>query len=71
MEPMIGRLAQASDKDMNSIWTVYFGEEGTETARGIGFRDDKVFVAGLSESDNFNNGGSDVLLLVYPTLTKT
>lgn len=46
------------DKDLNLIWNVYWGEEGTESGRGIAFFDGRIYVAGLTESEEFISGNT-------------
>lgn len=55
------------DKDLNQIWIRDFGEEGTETARGIAHHNGIIYVAGLTESPSLSNGETDALLLQVDT----
>ena len=56
------------DKNLNQIWFKDWGGAGTETARGIAVYDGKIYVAGLTESSAYVQGGeSDGVLLTYDT----
>lgn len=57
------------DKDLNQIWYRDWGGSNTETARAIVVKDDKVFVAGLTQSPEIVQGGGngDAVLVVYDT----
>ena len=39
------------DKSLNQIWYIDWGGSGTETARAISVKDDFIYVAGLTESE--------------------
>lgn len=56
------------DADLNLLWLTNWGGSGTESARGIAVNDGKIYVAGLTESDEYSRGGAaDALLLVMDT----
>jgi hypothetical protein len=55
------------DADLNMLWYKYWGGSGTESARGISVHEDQVYVAGLTESEEYSSGATDALLLVYDT----
>jgi hypothetical protein len=55
-------------KDLHQIWFGEWGGSGTDNARGIAVSDGKVFVAGVTQSPEYAQGGaSDALLLIYDT----
>lgn len=56
------------DKDLNEIWYRYWGESGSDTARGISVKDGIVYVAGLSNSSEITTQGqADAVLVEYDT----
>ncbi|MBK6610314.1 MAG: T9SS type A sorting domain-containing protein [Sphingobacteriales bacterium] len=56
------------DKNLQQIWYQTWGGSSSEAARGIAVSKGKVFVAGVTQSPEFNLGGAaDAVLLVYDT----
>ncbi len=56
------------DKNLNQLWYTDWGGTGSESARGIKVVGDKIYVAGLTESDSLMSGGErDGLLLTLDT----
>ena len=56
------------DKDLNLLWYTDWGMEGTESARGIAVEYDKIYIAGLTESESIMTGGDrDAVLLELDT----
>jgi hypothetical protein len=45
------------DKDLNQLWYVDWGGEGTESARGIAVKDGIIYISGVTESETIVSGG--------------
>ncbi len=56
------------DKNLDQLWYIDWGGSDTETARGIAVKNDKIYVAGLSQSNSIISGTEqDAVLLTLDT----
>ncbi len=56
------------DKNLNQIWYTDWGGNGSESARGIKVENDKIYIAGLTESSTIMTGGDrDAVMLILDT----
>jgi hypothetical protein len=56
------------DKDLNQLWFKHWGGANAESARGIATNNGMVFIAGVTNSSEYNRGEkADAVLLAYDT----